>query len=159
MLASNVVDLTSTIARQQCPQSVSLRSMPVRPLRPGYVAYGVHLRPLVASHVLRPSNRAVAAAAGAVRELEGPEDYTAFISADGVTFVDFYTSWCGPCKLIAPTVEKMAEAMPSVAFAKVRFICVSRLLASSYLLVYTASYQFHVRYTLMRISPMHAAQP
>ena len=34
-------------------------------------------------------------------------------------FVDVYTSWCGPCKMLAPTVEKMAELHPEVHFYKV----------------------------------------
>ena len=29
---------------------------------------------------------------------------------DGVALIDFWAPWCGPCRMIAPIIDKLAEA-------------------------------------------------
>lgn len=41
------------------------------------------------------------------------------ILGDGITVVDFYADWCGPCKMFAPVFEEVSNLEPSVTFLKV----------------------------------------
>lgn len=37
---------------------------------------------------------------------------------EGTVVIDLYADWCGPCKMLAPTVEKLEGEFPSVKFCK-----------------------------------------
>ncbi len=34
-------------------------------------------------------------------------------------FVDFFASWCGPCKMLAPSIDKLADEHPEVKVVKI----------------------------------------
>ena len=40
-------------------------------------------------------------------------------SSEGLAIVDFWAEWCGPCKMFAPTYEKVSANHDGVVFAKV----------------------------------------
>ncbi len=47
------------------------------------------------------------------------EDFEKTVLSEGITFVDFWAEWCGPCKSFAPIFEKASEDNPELTFAKV----------------------------------------
>ncbi|WP_411023121.1 thioredoxin family protein, partial [Salmonella sp. s51228] len=47
------------------------------------------------------------------------EDFDKFIADNPLVAVDFYATWCGPCKMISPKFETFSITYPTVKFLKV----------------------------------------
>jgi thioredoxin 1 len=67
------------------------------------------------------------------RHIASAEEFaSAVLKADKPVLVDFYADWCGPCRMLAPTIEKLAkEYQGRAVVAKVNVDSLSAL-ASRY---------------------------
>jgi len=47
------------------------------------------------------------------------ENFGTHIEKNGITLVDFWAQWCGPCRMFGPIFEDASEKYPEITFGKV----------------------------------------
>jgi thioredoxin reductase (NADPH) len=47
------------------------------------------------------------------------DQFNDIVNGNDIVLVDFWASWCGPCRAFAPTFKAASEKHPDVVFAKV----------------------------------------
>lgn len=54
-----------------------------------------------------------------VATITSKQEFTDALTHDGLVIVDFFATWCGPCKMIAPLLDKFSQEYTSAKFIKV----------------------------------------
>jgi thioredoxin 1 len=47
------------------------------------------------------------------------DNFEATVTGDGITLVDWWASWCGPCRMFAPVFDAASEKHGDIVFGKV----------------------------------------
>lgn len=47
------------------------------------------------------------------------ENFIEVTMREGIVLIDFWASWCGPCRMFAPIFERASQRNPDIVFGKV----------------------------------------
>ncbi|QEU59248.1 Trx3 [Kluyveromyces lactis] len=84
-------------------------------LRTATASRAAFVRPLAFSQVRFQSTTD----GSTIKHLTNLHEFEAAMKADNLSLVDFFATWCGPCKAVAPHVQKLSEKYSNVKFYKV----------------------------------------
>ncbi|CEP61094.1 Trx3p LALA0_S02e06590g [Lachancea lanzarotensis] len=71
------------------------------------------------SAMMRPSFLRSVRFQSTVKSLDSLQDFQKAISNKNLSVIDFYATWCGPCKVIAPHFDKLSSQHTGVDFYRV----------------------------------------
>ncbi|KNE64072.1 thioredoxin [Allomyces macrogynus ATCC 38327] len=58
-------------------------------------------------------------ACSSIIEVKTAQSFDDTIKGDKLVVVDFFATWCGPCRMIAPKFADLADEFPGAVFLKV----------------------------------------
>ena len=64
---------------------------------------------VIISMILNNGTKSNNAKAETIKIIEENQFEELVLKADKPVLVDFYTDWCGPCKILSPTIEELAQ--------------------------------------------------